>query len=62
MALAHVRRLGDFACHSRIGRDTFKKPEGGGLDKAAEDFHRQQRLPFYNAVNTAAVLGFSFND
>ncbi len=62
VALSRVRRLSDFACRSRIGRDRFKKPEGGGLDKAAEDFHRRQRLPFYDAVNTAAVLGFNFND
>ena len=62
VALSRVRRLSDFACRSRIGRDRFKKPEGGGLDKAAEDFHRRQRLPFYDAVNTAVVLGFNFND
>jgi hypothetical protein len=62
VALSRVRRLSDFACRSRVGRDRFKKPEGGGVDKAAEDFNRRQRLPFYDAVDTAAVLGFSFND
>ena len=54
MALSRVRRLSDFACLSKIGRDRFKKPEGGGFDKAAEDFQRRQRLPFYDAVNTVA--------
>ena len=60
VALSRVRRLCDFACRSRIGGRRFKKCEG--IDKVAEDFHRQQRLPFYDAVNTAAVLGFNFND
>jgi len=40
VALSSVRRLCELACHSRIGRDRFKKPEGGGFDKGVEDFHR----------------------
>jgi len=62
VALSRVRKLSDFACRTRVGRDRFKKLEGGGVDKAAEDFNRRQRLPFHDAVDTAAVLGFSFND
>src|SRR5579859_3469935 len=62
VALSCVRTLRDVACRSRIGKERFKRPEGGGLDKVVEDFHRRQRLPFHNAVNTAAVLGFNFND
>jgi hypothetical protein len=60
VALSRVRRLCDFACHTRIGVGRFKKHEG--LDKVAEDFHRRQRLPFYDAVKAAAVLAFIFND
>ena len=60
VALSRVRRLCDFACHTRLGGGRFKKV--GGLDKVAEDFRRRQGVPFHDAVNTAAVLGFNFND
>ena len=60
VALSRMRRLCDVACHNRIGVGRFKKL--GGLDKVAEDLHRRQSLPFHDAVNTAAMLGFNFND
>ena len=60
VALSRMRRLCDVACRSRIGAGRFKKL--GGLDKVAEDLRRRQSLPFHDAVNTAAILGFNFND
>jgi hypothetical protein len=60
VALSRVTRLCDFICRTTIVVGKFKTREG--LDKVAEDFHRRQRLPFYDAVKTAAVLGFIFND
>jgi len=60
VAVSRMRRLCDVACRSRIGAGRFKKL--GGLDKVAEDLRRRQSLPFHDAVNTAAMLGFNFND
>lgn len=62
VALSRVRRLCDFASNSRIREQRFRKSQAKGVDKLAEDFHRRQQLPFHDAVDTAGVLGFNFND
>ena len=59
VAISRVRALSDIAFLTRIGGQRLKKL--GGLDKVSEDLHRQQHLPFRDAVDTA-LLGYTFND
>jgi hypothetical protein len=59
IAISSVRRLSDIASLTRIGGQSLKKL--GGLDKVAQDLHRQQNLSFQDVMNVA-LLGYNFND